>query len=107
MKNLLVESTLFTGRSFIIVCSLPILVELKLEKPKHFSSNGHGVNDMKFFAIDVVKLKGDVFKLKASERYWIDKLCTITRGLNTNRTWPDHLLIAIIFKKLDLEKYSC
>ena len=57
-----------------------------LEKPKlyqHFSSNGHSVNDMKFFAIEVVK--GDVFTLEARERYWIDNLCTITRGLNSNR----------------------
>ena len=56
-----------------------------LEKPKlyqHFS--GHSVNDKKFFAIEVVK--GDVFTLEARERYWIDKLCTITRGLNSNRT---------------------
>ena len=39
-----------------------------LEKPKlyqHFSSNGHSVNDMKFFAIEVVK--GDVFTLEACE----------------------------------------
>ena len=57
------------------------------------------------FAIEVVK--GDVFTLEARERYWIDKLCTITRGLNSNRTQPDHLLIAIIFKKLHLQKYSC
>ena len=44
-----------------------------LEKPKlyqHFSSNGHSVNYMKFFAIEVVK--GDVFTLEARERY-----CTV------------------------------
>ena len=51
---------------------------------QHFSSNVHSVNNMKFFAIEVVK--GDVFTLEARERYWIDKLCTITRGLNSNRT---------------------
>ena len=58
-----------------------------LEKPKlyqHFSSNGHSVNYMKFFAIEAVKEY--VFPLEARERYWIDKLCTITRGLNMNRT---------------------
>ena len=72
-----------------------------LEKPKlyqHFSSNGHSINDMKFFAIEVVK--GDVFTLEARERYWIDKLCTITKRIEheQNIAKPFANSLAIILK---------
>ena len=51
---------------------------------QHFQMNGHSVGDMKFLAIEEVF--GDDFILAARETYWIDKLHTIRRGLNSNRT---------------------
>ena len=59
-------------------------VEEKNKLYTHFSSGGHSANDMLFYAIETVQ--GDDFTLQARERHWIDKLCTIPRGLNQNRT---------------------
>ena len=51
---------------------------------EHFESRGHSAKDMKFFAIEEVS--GDEFVLGARETYWIDKLNTVMKGLNTYRT---------------------
>ena len=51
---------------------------------EHFESRGHSAKDMKFFAIEEVS--GDEFVLGARETYWIDKLHTVMKGLNTYRT---------------------
>ena len=50
----------------------------------HFSSRGHDHTDMRFFAIEIVQ--GDDFVLAARERYHMDKLQTIYKGLNSNCT---------------------
>ena len=51
---------------------------------EHFERRGHSAKDMKFFAIEEVS--GDEFVLGARETYWIDKLHTVMKGLNTYRT---------------------
>ena len=51
---------------------------------QHFQMNGHCVGDMRFLAIEEVF--GDEFILAARETFWIDKLQTIRKGLNSNRT---------------------
>ena len=51
---------------------------------RHFATNGHSHADMLIFGIE--KVHGDAFVLAARERYYIDKLETIYRGLNSNRT---------------------
>ena len=52
---------------------------------KHFESPGHSTKDFMAYAIEIV-VGGDVFTLGARERFWIDRLDTISRGLNSNRT---------------------
>ena len=52
---------------------------------RHFEGPGHSSSDFLAFAIEKV-IGGDVFTLGARERMWIDRLDTISRGLNTNRT---------------------
>mgnify|MGYP000492246596 FL=1 len=52
---------------------------------KHFESTGHSSRDFMAYAIEIV-VGGDVFTLGARERMWIDRLDTISRGLNSNRT---------------------
>ena len=51
---------------------------------QHFQSRGHTTSDMRFLAIEQVF--GDDFILAARETFWIDKLQTIRKGLNSNRT---------------------
>ena len=51
---------------------------------QHFTSMGRDHTDMLVYAIEVVH--GDDFVLAARERYYIDKLQTIYKGLNSNRT---------------------
>ena len=50
----------------------------------HFTTNGHSSRDMLLFAIEAVH--GDVMTTTVRERYWIQKLDTIRRGLNSNKT---------------------
>ena len=50
----------------------------------HFRSRGHSLHH--FLAFPIEKVSGDVFTILARERYWIDRLDVISRGLNTNRT---------------------
>ena len=52
---------------------------------RHFEAAGHSLSDFSAFAIEIV-VGGDVFTLGARERMWIDRLDTISRGINTNRT---------------------
>ena len=51
---------------------------------QHFQTRGHSETDMRFIAIEQVF--GDEYILAARETFWIDKLQTIRKGLNTNRT---------------------
>ena len=55
---------------------------------EHFQQRGHSAADMRFIAIEVVqgRFKNDEDTLSARERVWIDKLQTITHGLNTYHT---------------------
>ena len=50
---------------------------------QHFQMNGHCVGDMRFLAIEEVF--DDEFILAGCETFWIDKLQTIRKGLNSNR----------------------
>ena len=50
----------------------------------HFKSRGHNLHH--FLAFPVEKVHGDQFTILARERYWINKLDVIAKGLNTNRT---------------------
>ena len=51
---------------------------------KHFSTHGHSHADMLIHGIELVH--GDDFVLAARERFWIDKLQTTYKGLNSYRT---------------------
>ena len=51
---------------------------------KHFSTQGHSHADMLIHGIELVH--GDDFVLAARERFWIDKLQTTYKGLNSYRT---------------------
>ena len=51
---------------------------------EHFTTNNHSSRDMFIFAIEVVH--GDATTLSVRERFWINQLDTIRRGLNSNRT---------------------
>ena len=51
---------------------------------EHFTSNGHTSRDMLIFAIEAVH--GDVMTTTVRERFWIQELNTIRRGLNSNKT---------------------
>ena len=62
-------------------------VEEKNKLYTHFSSGGHSVNDMLFYAIETVQ--GDNFTLQARERDWIDKLCSV---YNSKRAKPKSYL---------------
>ena len=55
---------------------------------EHFQQRGHSCSDMRFIAIEVVqgRFENDEDTLSTRERYWIDKLQTITNGLNTYHT---------------------
>ena len=55
---------------------------------EHFQQRGHSAADMRFIAIEVVqgRFKNDEDTLSARERVWIDRLQTITYGLNTYHT---------------------
>ena len=78
-----IQSMMNRGRQHIqAVESLTRAKDNKLYK--HFSSPGHSHADMTIFAIE--KIHGDEFMLAARERFWIDKLQTTYRGLNTYRT---------------------
>ena len=50
----------------------------------HFSSNGHGTQDMLIYAIE--QSFGDDFMQQARERMFITRADTIRKGLNTYRT---------------------
>ena len=50
----------------------------------HFSSNGHSARDLQIYGIEQVF--GDGFTLQARERYWINKMDSVRKGLNTYRT---------------------
>ena len=51
---------------------------------RHFATNGHTHANMKIFAIE--RVYGDAFILAARERFYMDKMETVYRGLNSNRT---------------------
>ena len=71
------------GRQHILaVESLTQAKDTKLYK--HFSTAGHSHADMTILAIE--KVYGDEFVLAARERFWIDKLQTVYKGLNSYRT---------------------
>ena len=50
----------------------------------HFEKKGHSSHNFVCFAIE--KVVGDDFVLAARERFYIDKLDVISRGMNTHRT---------------------
>ena len=50
----------------------------------HFEKKGHSSHNFVCFAIE--KVVGDEFVLAARERFYIDKLDVISRGMNTHRT---------------------
>jgi len=52
---------------------------------RHFESAGHSSQDFFAYGIEIV-VGRDPFILGARERMWIDRLDTISRGLNCNRT---------------------
>ena len=62
----------------------PTNIENARKLYRHFATNGHSHADMKIFAIE--KVHGDAFVLAARERYYMDKMETVYRGLNSNRT---------------------
>ena len=51
---------------------------------QHFTTNNHSSRDMMIFGIEVVH--GDSVITTVRERYWMQKLDTIHRGLNSNLT---------------------
>ena len=55
---------------------------------EHFQQRGHTVQDMRFIAIEAVqgRFKNDEETLSTRERFWIDRLQTISSGLNTYHT---------------------
>ena len=55
---------------------------------EHFQQRGHTVSDMRFIAIEAVqgRFKNDEETLSTRERFWIDRLQTISSGLNTYHT---------------------
>ena len=64
----------------------------KIEKPKnegpvgeHFAQKNHSISDMFFFAIEKV-VKDDPFIVGARERFYIDKMDVLRKGINKNRT---------------------
>ena len=78
-----VQSLMNRGRQHIqAVQSLTMAKESKLYK--HFSSLGHSHADMTILGIEAVH--GDDFVLAARERFWMDKLQTTFKGLNSYRT---------------------
>lgn len=78
-----VQSLMSRGRQHIqAVESLTRTKDNKLYK--HFSSTGRSHADMIIYAIETIH--GDDFVLAARERFWIDKLQTTYKGLNTYRT---------------------
>ena len=62
----------------------PTNIEHARKLYRHFATNGHTHADMKIFAIE--KVHGDAFTLAARERFYIDKMETVFKGLNSNRT---------------------
>ena len=50
----------------------------------HFEKRGHSSHDFICFAIE--KVVGDCFILAARERFYMDKLDVVSRGMNTHRT---------------------
>ena len=50
----------------------------------HFESRGHSSHNFECFAIE--KVFGNGFVLAARERYYIDKLDVVAKGMNANRT---------------------
>ena len=52
---------------------------------KHFRLPGHKLHHFVAFPIEIVT--GNPFIIGARERYWINKLDVISRGLNCNRTY--------------------
>ena len=52
---------------------------------KHFRLAGHSLHHFCAFPIEIVV--GDPFTIGARERFWINKLDVIARGLNCNRTY--------------------
>jgi len=51
---------------------------------KHFELPGHSVRD--FFAFGIERVVGDDFVLGTRERFWIDTMDVVSRGMNSNRT---------------------
>ena len=50
----------------------------------HFEKRGHSSHNFTCFAIE--KVVGDCFVLAARERFYIDKMDVISKGMNTHRT---------------------
>ena len=64
----------------------------KIEPPKnagpvgeHFTQKNHSISDMLFFAFEKV-VNGDIFIVGARERFYIDKMDVLRKGINKNRT---------------------
>ena len=51
----------------------------------HFSQKNHSQNDMFFFAFEKV-INSDPFVIGARERFYIDKMQVVEKGINRNRT---------------------
>jgi hypothetical protein len=51
----------------------------------HFNQKSHTMADMLFFAFEKVQ-NGDPFIVGARERFYIDKMEVLERGINKNRT---------------------
>ena len=51
---------------------------------EHFTTHGHSSRDMLLFAIEAVH--GDVMTTAVRERFWIQQLDTVRKGLNSNKT---------------------
>ena len=79
-----VQSLQDRGRQHIqaVMESLGLTQSNKLYQ--HFTTNGHDHSDILIYAIEIIH--GDDFVLAARERFYIDKLQTVYKGLNSNRT---------------------
>jgi hypothetical protein len=53
---------------------------------EHFSMKNHTSADMLFFAFEKV-VNGDPFIVGARERFYIDKMDVLRKGINKNRTY--------------------
>ncbi len=66
-----------------------MLLNRKNEGPvgEHFAQKNHSILDMFFFAIEKV-VKDDPFIVGARERFYIDKMDVLRKGINKNDPSP-------------------